>query len=69
MEKFIYAIRDIKTNTDVSFSNLYISNNNKKYYDNKTFVEKIIKENNSQLTSYQRYKLVTYKLVEVENEK
>ena len=69
MEKFIYAVRDTKTNTDVSFSNLYISNNNKKYYDNKTFVEKIIKENNSQLTSYQRYKLVTYKLVEVENEK
>ena len=69
MEKFIYAVRDTKTNKDVSFSNLYISNNDKKYYGNKTFAEKIIKENNSQLTSYQRYKLVTYKLIEVENEK
>ena len=67
MEKFIYAIRDIKTNTDVSFSNLYISNNNKKYYDNKIVVERIVRENNSHLTSYRRYKLVTYKLVEVEN--
>ncbi len=69
MEKFIYAVRDTKTNTDVPFSNLYISNNDKKYYNNKTFVEKIIKENNSQLTSYQIYKLVTYKLFEVENKK
>ena len=67
MEKFIYAIRDTKTNTDVPFSNLYISNNDKKYYDNKTFVERIIRENNSYLTSYRRYKLVTYKLIEVEN--
>ena len=69
MEKFIYAIRDTKTNTDVSFSNLYISNNDKKYYDNKTLVERIIRESNSYLTSYRRYKLVTYKLIEVENGK
>ena len=67
MEKFIYAIRDSKTGKDVPFSNLYISNNDKKYYDDKTFVERIIRENNSYLTSYRRYKLVTYKLIEVEN--
>ncbi len=67
MEKFIYAVRDTETNKDIPFSNLYISNNDKKYYDNKILVERIVRENNSHLTSYRRYKLVTYKLVEVEN--
>ena len=67
MEKFIYAVRDTETNKDIPFSNLCISNNDKKYYDNKILVERIVRENNSHLTSYRRYKLVTYKLVEVEN--
>lgn len=62
MEKFIYVIRDTKTNIDVS-----LSNSNKKYYNCKGHAERIIKQYSSCYELEPRYKLVTYKLVEVEN--
>lgn len=62
MEKFIYAIRDTKTNTDVS-----LSNRNKKYYSTKGHSKRIIKQYSSCYDLEPRYKLVTYKIVEVEN--
>ena len=61
MEKFIYAIRDTKTNTDV------VGNKSKKYYTIKGHAERIIKQYSSCYELEPRYKLVTYKLVEVEN--
>lgn len=62
MEKFIYAVRDTKTNTDVS-----LSNSNRAYYNYKGHVERIIKENSPRYELEPRYKVVTYKLIEVEN--
>ena len=61
MEKFIYAIRDSKTDKDVT-----LSNKNKKYYNIKGHAERAIREWNK---LEPRYKLVIYKLIEVENEK
>ena len=64
MEKFIYAIRDTKTNKDVSLSSKI-----KKYYDIKGHAERAIRKGNLYYKLEPKYKLVTYKIVEVENEK
>ena len=61
MEKFIYAVRDIKTNKDV------VGNKSKKYYTIKGHAERTIIRENKYYDLEPRYKLVTYKLVDVEN--
>lgn len=62
MEKFIYAIRDNKTNKDVSLSNKI-----KKYYNTKGHAERAIRKGNSYYKLEPRYRLITYKIVEVED--
>ncbi len=60
MEKFIYAVRDTKTNTDV------VGNKSKKYYTIKGHAERIVKKENKYYDLEPRYKLVIYKLIEAE---